>query len=288
MQSFLLTDLAIVLCFSLRWWQACISRSSIFTPISSKRLLTLLSKLWSLIDEDIPITSTVSQRRYWALVRNRLSVCTSLSIGFEFTFIMTAKSVSSFLKYPSRSFTSVVRFVICETELASVCSTSCTSSDLPSLFKTASVWVVAITQTRSKTSKTKNICYLREVWLGVLTYNFLCKNTSVFTQHPQKVYITQFPQRPMVVTLHKGQWLMVVNFYIAQHLQRTALRNLKFKFSIGRTLMHASNIEQTKIKITVDLFIWVFEIMPWAIRTTTIWSRFKSFCNAIIGIFTFK
>ena len=84
-------------------------------------------------------------RDYWALAQHCLSVCTTLSISFEFKFFVTAKSASSFLKYLSRSFTSVIRFVICEAKPASVYSTSCTSSDFLSLFRTASVWVVAMT-----------------------------------------------------------------------------------------------------------------------------------------------
>ena len=144
-QSFLLTNFTIVLSFSLSRWHACMSRSLMFTPISRKTPRTLTSKSWSLIDEGIPRTSIVSRREYWALAQHCLSVCTTLSISFEFTFFVTAKSASSFLKYPSRSFTSFVRFVICKAKLDSVCSTSCTNSDLLSLFRTASVWVVAIT-----------------------------------------------------------------------------------------------------------------------------------------------
>ena len=103
-----------------------------------KNISTLPSKSWSLIDEGIPITSTVSRREYWALTQHYLSVSNALPISFEFTFFVTAKYASSFLKYPSRYFTSVVTFVICEAKLASVCSTSCTSSDLLSLVSTSS------------------------------------------------------------------------------------------------------------------------------------------------------
>ena len=144
-QSFLLTNFTIVLSFSLSRWQAWMSRSSIFTTISSKIFRTLPTKSWSLIDKGIPITSTVFWREYWALAQHCLSVYTTLSVSFEFTFVVTAKFASRFLKYPSRSLTSVVRFVTCEAKLASVCSTSCSSSNLLSVLKTASVWVVART-----------------------------------------------------------------------------------------------------------------------------------------------
>ena len=110
LQSFLLTNFTIVLSFSLSRWHACMSRLLMFTPISPKTLYTFFahilhsSKSWSLIDEGIPITSIVSRRECWAFTQHCFSVRTTLSMSFEFKFFVTAKSVSSFLKYANRSF----------------------------------------------------------------------------------------------------------------------------------------------------------------------------------------
>ena len=123
----------------------CMSRSLMFTAISLKILRTLSSSSWSLMDKGTPIISIVSRREFCTFSLHCRSVYTTLSIGFEFTFFLTIKSASSFVKYPSRSFTSDVRFVICEAKLCSICSTSFTSSDLLSFFRTSSVWVVDIT-----------------------------------------------------------------------------------------------------------------------------------------------
>ena len=160
-------------------------RSLVFTLISPKIFRTLSSESWSLIDKGIPVTSIVSWREYWTFAQHYLPVSTTLSISFVFTFFVTAKSAFSFLKYPGRCFTSVVTFVVCETKLASVCSASCTNSGLLSLFRTTSVWVVAVTtDSLQYLQNYKRFVTYEAVWVGVLRHNFLCKNASLFTQLP--------------------------------------------------------------------------------------------------------
>ena len=133
----------------------------------------------------------MSRHEYWALAQHCLSFCTTLSISFEFTFFVAARSASSFLKYLSRSLTSVVSFVICEVKLASVCSTSYTGSDLLSLFKTASVLVAAITDMLQYLQRLERFVTYETVWLGVLTYNFLCKK-HVRIHTTSNLWVTYF------------------------------------------------------------------------------------------------
>ena len=117
-----------------------------YSHLFLQKYCALCFAFWILVSDRRRYISNFNSVSAWV---QSISPALSYSLHYPlhkfWIYFVTAKSTCIFLKYPSRSFTSIFRFIICETKLASVCSASCTSSDLLSLFKTASVWVVAVT-----------------------------------------------------------------------------------------------------------------------------------------------
>ena len=113
-QSFLLTNLTMVISFSFKQWQACTFYLTISTPVFLKTPHNISSRTLLSTELGLPTISRVPCLECWVFSQHCLSVLASPSIGLLLIVLTTEIPASNFFKWVGISLTVFDRSAICE------------------------------------------------------------------------------------------------------------------------------------------------------------------------------